>query len=348
MEIEAITSMSIARIRLFGISSIVLGELVFALIYSSVGATKTMTRLAHTASVVLGMSFAFSMAVALFPDGNFSSMHDSRGFVEMHGHPVSVAIQVAGNLMFLALLLHSFIEHGKYPDSMISELERKRNRQALVLFSAGCVAEMVNLLVIPELSSAGAAFNTVTLVLSRALVAIGYVVMGIQVAGNPLLLFNVKGVTRHLLEDGVVGWDLAVMREMGPTMISTNEKFSERHGIGPKEMITFSAAALTAVGMGESFRDAVFIIPFPYHDDLFSICVSFQHHDPEIVDPRLQGLARCVFALIIPSILLRDANSFVIAGQVVATYAKKHSSVTELADTSVSAEIANALLSAIV
>jgi len=169
-----------------------------------------------------------------------------------------------------------------------------------------------------------------------------------QVARNPLLLFNVKGVTLHLFEDGVVGWNLAVMREMGPTMISTNEPFSERHGIGMKDMITFSTAALTAVGTGESFRDATFIIPFPYHDDLLSVCASFQHYDPEIADPRLGGRALCVFSLIIPSILLRNTSSFVAAGPVLASFVGKSADVNELADPSIAAQMANAILNSMV
>lgn len=184
VSVSFLTSFQVVQVRMYGLCCGILGELVFVTIYAGVGVTKTMKTIAHLASVALSIAITISVVIAVYPNGDLSDARFARGIVELRVHPIPAIFMLSGVTMFVSLLIHSFIQHGRYPDPMVSKTERKYCREALGLFAVGVAIEVLNVFVVPFLRSHRPLVDSTTLFLSRILVAIGFILMGMQVARN--------------------------------------------------------------------------------------------------------------------------------------------------------------------
>ncbi len=331
-----------------GLIAAVVAELLFVTLYANVGLSRSTTGLARL--VALTTSALLAILLVAFVDGGIETTRVVGGSSNMRpSHdPLTLAFSSFSNILLAALLVMFYIDYGRLPASVVTKEEIRLNRWSLFLLATGSAITSFDNALSSLLETPPDYVLGVIYLIGRIPVSIGFALLAIHLTSSPLLLANGKGNTRSLLRKGTVGWLLAVMRTIGPTTASVNPSFNERNNISSTDIMTFCTASVTAVGMGESFRNASFIIPFPYHETLVSVCVSFLHRDPHVGDPRLEERSLCVFSLIVPSFLLSNVGDIRRAHAIVMEFANRASTVAHLAETETIATMSQRVLDSLI
>ena len=101
---------------------------------------------------------------------------------------------------------------------------------------------------------------------------------------------------------------------------------------------------MAMVGIQNSFHDASFVIPYPGHNNLISLCISFTHKDTTAKDPRLEGKGLSIFSIVMPSALIKSIGVSNIYNTIISEYKEKIEDITKFSDKKLSKEIANKIL----
>lgn len=331
-----------------GLISVVIAELLFATVFAGIGIGKNTIRLAQITALALTAHLTV-LLISLVEGGlEPTRVVGDTEFVRPYHTGVTMLFSAVAHLMFAGLLFSFYWDYRRMPESVLTAEELRHNRRALILLAVGTAISTINAGLASIVSSPPKYVFAIVFFIARFQVSIGFFLLVLHLTRCPFVLINKRGNTRRLLEAGTVGWSLASMRDDGPTPVSQNTPFNERNSITKIDMLTFCTASMTAVGMGESFRDASFLLPFPYHKDLVAVCVSFFHRDPDVNDVRLEDRALCVFAIIVPTVLLRCLKAIEKTPKTVDQFKKRAPTVAVLAHPKMVAELAQAVLDTII
>ncbi len=166
---------------------------------------------------------------------------------------------------------------------------------------------------------------------------------------NPLFITSIGGTGRHLIKKGVIGWGLIVFGNMGPQFSNVSEAWKVMLQLDQRTIMLNASALLIAAGLGDSFREYEYIIPFQgVNSRIVSVCYSFRHYDPTCIDKRLENRVPVVFGLFIPLTLMRMVSHILRVEKVIAKYRALHPTMQELSRNDVLEEMAVAILDAII
>lgn len=229
-----------------------------------------------------------------------ANYEESEWFLRPAYNAVYGWLTTIANVLFLFVVLILVKRHTELPDSVFSKRDKKMISSSLILFTASGILAALSVTITTFTSDLGFALELFLLSSDRLTISAGFLIIALQLARSPVLVLNMQGNMKSLLDEGVLGWHLAGMLDIGPSSVNYSTDFCERQNISFEERMMFSATSITAAGMGHTFGDASFLLPFTGHSDLVAVCISFRHAEPSIKDPRQEGKAPSVFALLIP------------------------------------------------
>lgn len=331
-----------------GSCCVALAQAIFASIYADIGLSRRTGRIAH-ATVILQSCLCGIFIVATF--GGWDDAMSIGGSTE-HIHPsyspfVSV-ISMTGTALLCALLFSFSADQKQLSSSALTDNELRLNGLSIFFILLGSVLVLLIILASAlELGSPRYSFVVCTIV-ARFFISIGFLFVALGIARDPLFITITKGCTRGLMSRGVVGWTLTSMQDIGPVVVSDSELFNEKNGISDMDLMTLSVASLTAVGIGKSFRDASYVLPFPYHEELVAVSSSFRHHESEVKDEATESGVSCVFSVLLPSILLPRIGQISRVHQVVKEFKNLSPTISTLAEEEKMKELAQRVLAVMI
>jgi len=128
---------------------------------------------------------------------------------------------------------------------------------------------------------------------------------------QPFLQLGFGANPMKLLEHNLVGYFIGSSLDQGPTIIKKSELFFDRTKIDKNTLDGLNIGVITLVGINDSFREQVAIVPVPKFDDYTAIAISFFMKNPQVQDERVKDKAPTVLGIIVPSLLalsLRGIN----------------------------------------
>lgn len=298
------------------------------------------------------MLIAFLTGVAMYGviDTDFAAVDYRKGelFLEPDYSIAFVILQALSSGMMWLVLLFSVQRFQEFPDTIVSKKEKQTYLWGFVSLTVGSGIAIFSVAFSSAISSSHQAIQIMMCTADRMAVAGGFFLLTLTIAQSPPFIFNVRGNVNRLLDTGVVGWLLVAMTEMGPSCMTNSVDFWEKHDITHKQSESFGVVSLSAVGVGHSYREAVFLLPFPKHEDLIAVCVSFSHKDLRMKDTRTAGRTLNVFSIIIPTNLVEYIRTPTHASDIIRNYTTKYGTVTLLSEPSVMQELAATILSEVI
>lgn len=252
------------------------------------------------------------------------------------------------SVLFAALLASFYDDYRRLGSSVASDSEKRLNGRAVLLILSGTAIGTFFFILESLVHDSLRLFFGIMFIITRIPISLGVLLLALHVARSPVFLLHTKGNARHLVTTGVVGWGFAAMRDAGPDVVSHNDLFNKRNNITDLDMLAFCTTSLMAVGMGESFTETSFIVPFGNLDALVSLCLSFYHPDPGLTDPRFKGNALCIFSIIIPTALLVGVGNLSTAHAVLSEYKERAQTVNDLAEEEMAVELTQLVLDTII
>ena len=185
---------------------------------------------------------------------------------------------------------------------------------------------------------------TITSLLARVFFSLGFLLLALHLIENPVFILHMYGNTKSLFDEGLIGWYLITISEDELKIKSYNDLFDERCSISKEERIAFTSASMAMVGIQSSFHDASFVIPYPGHNNLISLCISFTHKDTTAKDPRLEGKGLSIFSIVMPSALIKSIGVSDTYNTIISECRKKTEDITKFEDNKLCKDIANKIL----
>ncbi len=330
-----------------GACAVVCAQALFSALYGNIGMNRRTKALAR-ATVFVMLSLFGALLAASFGGWEAYGLTGSREYLRPTGSPLLLFMAAMSNVLFAALASCFYVDYKRLAPTLISAEEQRLNRLGLIFIVIGAILPSPFVSMPLVTSDPIKYLFLMRAILVRFFVSIGFLFLALHITKNSLFLMSTKGTMRGLFRRGVVGWLFAEMTDQGPTIIHECESFNKHYGISESETMLFAAASLTAVGMGEDFGDTSYVLPFPNHNELIAVNVSFLHPDPKINDPRLKDNTPCVFSVIVPSMLLSGIGAISDTVSVLTDFKETTPTVSHLATDENVIELAQSMLNTII
>lgn len=255
--------------------------------------------LARTGIITFGLLAGVKLGLLLTDNPTTSEygLYVSNETLMRYTNPIiSLIVLIAFISLTAVIFMYSFWQKG-FPDYLLASNVKRNSVLSAYLMLAGVTTNYIGLILpIHLLGISNALFF-----ISRFFITFSFIFITLMVAQNPIITLKEKGNTKFLIENGTVGWILALNTDLGPETILKSSQMIDVYNLREKELTLFAVSSIAIVGIGQNFIDNQFIIPFPTKEkELSVLCYSFTMHDRTLTDPRMKNMANIVFGIVIP------------------------------------------------
>lgn len=246
----------------------------------------------------------FSVFFEMITENNVGmlSFEMQNGHIAYKMNLILIIISLIEVLTIFSAIAHSLVLQSRM--SIFQSRNTIQNRLALISLVFGSISIWIyNLLQIFQADWFYIIFATL---LSRIFFSLGFLLLALHLIENPIFVLHMYGNTESLFDDGIIGWYFVTITEDELEVKNYHELFDKRFSITNEERLAFTSASMSMVGIQSSFHDASFVIPFPGHSDIVSLCISFAHRDNSSKDPRLKNKNLSIFAVVMPTELIQS------------------------------------------
>ena len=267
-------------------------------------------------SIIIGLKL--SLILINNPFETIYGLRISENTLQRHTHPLISLLALTGFLLLIIVLLVYSIWQSKFPNYFITQETKNNSFLSALLIGLGIIINFVGII----LPSSYLTISNFALLISRFIVAMGFIFMSLQFYKNPIITLTEKNNPKTLLNNGIIGWILITTTDRGPYVQFVSEQTKSLYKFSEKDLTLFSVSSISIVGIGGTFIENRFIIPFKTQKhDLSAICYSFTLEDPTLKDQRKKGVGENVFAIIVPNIVINylgnvSVNSFSITKKI--------------------------------
>jgi len=212
---------------------------------------------------------------------------------------VSVILFLGHFLFAIVVLSSNYFFYRRMYETMYQELDTISN---LTIAMIGIGIFVVLIYTYLSYYSVDAALRFLPFL--RLYIGLSIIIILEYIQSNPTILMANKVNICQLINNGHIGFLLASVKDQGPTTLVSSTPFNDRYDITHAQLELFTSAKITVVGIGNSFHDSIFSIPFPQQNRLNTISISFSHADPTLKDPRMKQISSAIFSIIVPNSLI--------------------------------------------
>lgn len=258
---------------------------------------------AQTGVVAFGLIAGAKLALILInnPNNSIYGLYISNGKLLRYTSPV-ISFLILLGFCFLVILIFMFsLWQNKFPNYLISTRIKTTSFYAAALLFIGASLNYFGILLpISFLGISNTLFFS-----SRFFLSFAFILITVMITQNPIITLKEKGNPNYLIENGVVGWILVANTDQGPEIKIISDNSKKLYSLDERTLMLYAVSSISIVGIGQTFADTQFIIPFPTKEkELSVICYSFNMNDPTLKDPRRKNRADLVYGMIIPRVFL--------------------------------------------
>ncbi len=344
LNVQWLSDDNIILISHIGAISGIISRIMLASIFAKPALGRMTHRLANISMISSAMLLGMRLEQYVLNNAKFYGIEKNGEWTEVY-HPLTRMIIVTSTVTLVTAFIMGIRLQNALPEEIIDDNLKFLNNAMIVLFSLGAFFSILAIVVLIPVFPNLLVFNYI---MSRFFISLAFLILARYISFDPIFVFQEQGNLKRLLDEGIIGWIISLNGDLGPDAIAESPKMIEKYSITPNESVSFSASAITAIGLTHTFGKSTFVIPFSGLQKLSSINFSFYHFDPTLKDPRFQHSALTVYSIIFPVIILPRIRTFLKAEEILNKRVKEFETIHDLLDTDILDDITNEILKVII